>query len=327
MKKLILFVVKLALVVALATFAYRGFFYVLWEADWGPRAYDHAYQNAILKQYNALADSERENMTIIFGASYVPYGVDKVTMDSILEKDVQILGVEASFSTTHLMDILYETVKPGDTVCYMLGCSNEPSRIKDDFPVMSIALESDKEKLKTFWSQNRHSLKDYKNIITWRKVYSLTVAPAVEVVRKQLSDKEQIYDIASFDENGNMMVEREGTVFDTSFLMGENFTMDLVPEKTIEEFNEFSNWCAEHDVKFYVVYGPYIDETINSSEEEIQAFHKELEELLDAEILLTPEKSFMPIQYFYNHQYHLNSEGARIYSEMIAEAIKEMESK
>ena len=75
-KGFIKFILKLSLIVAVAFGIYWALFWFLWIYKDGPRVYDQSYQHALLLQYNALEDEKRDNELIVFGASYVPFGID-----------------------------------------------------------------------------------------------------------------------------------------------------------------------------------------------------------------------------------------------------------
>ncbi len=323
-KKFILFAIKAALLITAATFGYKGFFHVMWEADWGPDAFDGAYQHALLRQYNAL-EAEREPEVIIYGASYVPFGIDGETMKASLGQEVQILGVEASFTVTSLNDFLKNSAIPGDTIVYMLGSANIPYEgPNSDFITMSIALESDKEKLFRYWERKDWDMEHMRNILLWRKLYTMIASKPVEVVRKGLSDKEQVYDIASFDERGMMTVLREGTLIPTEITPYDTLQFDDINLQAMDELNEFKMWCDENNISFYICYSPMIEGSLITSEEGIAKYHEDVVSYMDCEVLGRPEDYFLPIEDFYNHIYHLNTNGARAYSQILADKLLEI---
>ncbi|MDE6688197.1 MAG: hypothetical protein K2K17_12865, partial [Lachnospiraceae bacterium] len=190
MKKFGLFILKFIVVLGLAYGAYYALFWFLWQSEICPDAYDHAYQKALLLQYQALAEEDRDPEVIVFGSSYVPFGIDVTVMEEELDRPVQILGIEAGIGIPVLVDILYETAKPGDTIIYMLGKSNW---YNEDFMVISAALESDKERLTHYWSLREGTLDSYRNKMIWRKLYALFAGDLVEMVRSGISSNEQVY--------------------------------------------------------------------------------------------------------------------------------------
>ena len=318
-KQFIIFVLKFVLFILLATAAYRLLFWFPWKSEAGPDAYDSSYQRAMLRQIYALEDPDRDPEVIIFGSSYVPYGIDTKTIEDTLGDgtEVQILGIEAAIGIPYLIDILKENAKPGDTVVYILGESNPT-----ETSIMSIsaALEPDKEKLLAYWDE-QDSVPD--TYLTWRKLYALTVATPLEMVRSRLSDKKQVYEIGSFDEKGNMTVERVGTEISPNTGRDTAIDFDELKNESFDALNDFKHYCDENDITFVITYSPTVEESWKEDEEMFRTFDQKVEDYMEADVLGGFEDFFLPAEYFYNHPLHLNSEGARIYSARVAEKIKE----
>ena len=323
LKKFLTFILKFILVLGLTYGAYHLLFWFLWVADFGPDAYDGSYQRALLWQYEALAEEDREPEVIVFGSSYVPFGIDAETMSGILGQNVQTLGVEASLGIPVLVDILYDTAKPGDTIVYMLGKSNWS---QEDFFVISCALEENKELLQQYWDSRPGVLEGQRNKMLWRKLYTLLVGDLIETIRSAISDKKQVYSIDSFDVSGNMVGLREGTLISTDVGPSDTLCFEDMELETMDLLNEFSLWCEENDITFVIAYSMYIDGSLMETEEDLALYHRQMTDYMNADILGIPEDYFLPVEYFYNHVAHLNTEGAKVYSEILAEELLEYQS-
>lgn len=319
MKKFILFVIKFIAVLGITYGAYHTLFWFLWQSEFCPDAYEDAYQKALLLQYQALQEHQ-EPEVIVFGSSYVPFGIDTAVMENELGCPVQTLGVEASIGIPFLVDILYDTAKAGDTIVYMLGKSNWSN---EDFMVISAALESDKELLAGYWTGKEGTLENYRNKLIWRKLYALILADAVEAVRTGISEKERVYSIDSFDERGNMTVLREGNLIGTDVSPIETLCFEDMELETMDLLNEFADWCEEQGITFVIAYGMYIEGSLIETEEELVEYHRQMTDYMKADILGIPQDYFLPVEYFYNHTAHLNSEGAREYSMILSEKLQE----
>ena len=319
-KSFIIFIIRVCLIGAVTYGAYWLLFWFLWISDACPNAYDNAYQHALLLQYNALEDSARENEVIVFGASYVPFGVDIQTMEEETGMPVQTLGVEADMGTRELIDILRKTAKKGDVICYILGMSNS---YYEEYTTISCAFESDKDKLLEYFDNRKTAQKYYRDTMIWRKMYAFIMGNAVEKVRSKISTKDQIYSLSSFDEKGNMNIIREGTTIDLESVPKEHLNFEDVDHMNMDVVNDFAKWCNENEITFVIGYGMLMDNAVESSEEEIKKYHNDATEYMDADILLTPSDYFMSGEYFYNHAYHLNTAGAKEYSHILGGAIKE----
>ena len=323
MKKFLTFILKFILVLGLTYGAYHLLFWFLWVTDFGPDAYDGSYQRALLWQYEALAEEDREPEVIVFGSSYVPFGIDAETMSGILGQNVQTLGVEASLGIPVLVDILYDTAKPGDTIVYMLGKSNWS---QEDFFVISCALEENKELLQQYWDSRPGVLEGQRNKMLWRKLYTLLVGDLIETIRSAISDKEQVYSIDSFDVSGNMVGLREGTLISTDVGPSDTLCFEDMELETMDMLNEFSLWCEENDITFVIAYSMTIEGSLVETEEDLALYHRQMTDYMNADILGIPEDYILPVEYFYNHVAHLNTEGAKVYSEILAEELLEYQS-
>ncbi|MDE6713261.1 MAG: hypothetical protein K2K20_05940 [Lachnospiraceae bacterium] len=322
MKKFAIFILKFIFVLGLAYGAYYALFWFLWQSEICPDAYDHAYQKALLLQYQALAEEGRDSEVIVFGSSYVPFGIDVSVMEEELDRPVQILGIEAGIGIPVLVDILYETAKPGDTIVYMLGKSNW---YNEDFMVISAALESDKERLAHYWDLREGTLDVYRNKMIWRKLYALFAGDLVEMIRSGISNNEQVYSLDSFDERGNMIVLREGNLIGTEVSPTDTLCFEDMELETMDLLNEFALWCEEQNITFVIAYSMTIDGSLIETEEELAQYHQQMTDYMNADILGIPQDYFLPIDFFYNHTAHLNSEGAAVYSGILSEKLMEYE--
>ncbi|MBR5420976.1 MAG: hypothetical protein IK115_07515 [Lachnospiraceae bacterium] len=315
-KGLLKLLIRGALLALLCYLGHCLLFDLLWLEPDAPIAYDISYEKGLLKQVHAL-QSKREDNVIIFGASYVSFGIDAAEMESILGQPVQTLGVEASMGIPVLIDLLKKTAQPGDTVIYMLGEANSSA---ENSIAICAALESDKELLYSYIA-SRDGLKDKRSNLIWRKLYALTIGKPVIRMEALLSKKKQVYSIDSFDERGNMVVDRPGPL-DTLVIPFEKLDMEDIELETMDKLNLFIDWCGANEVNFVVAYAPFMEESLDNSSEELDAFHEEISAYLHADFIDKPQDTLLPADRFYNHPSHLNSVGAKEYSHDLAERLK-----
>ncbi len=313
------FIIKL-LGVCLASYAlYTLLFWFLWEWEKGPDAYDDSYDRAFLRQIKAIKDKERDPEIIVFGSSCVAFAIDTQTLSEKTGMNAQILGVEASIGDDFLAGRLKKYAKKGDVLVYILGKASDRAA---DFITVSVAYEADKELLKEYWNEEKSGLKFYRRKLIWRKLYSMSVAGLVENVRSHLSNREQIYTISSFDEKGNMIAERTGNLMGDELNPDDTIVFEDLDADKLEGFNNFYAWCKENDIELYIAYQPYMEGSYTTTEEGLKEFDEKVDKLMDAPVLLSQKDYILPYGYFYNHPYHLNTEGAVVYSEILGEALK-----
>ena len=311
--------VKALLVFALCFILKQVLFDVLWLDPDFPNAYDRSFEHALMLQAKALS-AERDSEVIVFGASYVPFSIDNAEMESVLGQKTQILGVEASMGIPVLIDLLYDSARPGDTIVYMLGTANHSM---EDTVAICAALESDKEMLMSY-IQKRDGLKDSRSNLIWRKLYTLTLGKPVIWAESKLAKKKQVYSIDSFDENGNMIIDRPEPLpamagFTEAY---ESIEMDDVDLKTVDQLNEFSEWCKKNDITFVIAYAPFMDVIIINTEEQLNEFQDEVTSALHVDFINRLQDTIMPRDCFYNHPSHLTTPYAKVYSHDLAVALK-----
>lgn len=86
--------------------------------------------------------------------------------------------------------------------------------------------------------------------------------------------------------------------------------------------NEFDAFCKERGAVFCLTYPTILDEAVENSEEELEAFDSWLREQVSAPVITDIRHTLMPKEEIYNGVMHCNTLGAVHYSSMLAEDIK-----
>lgn len=313
-----LFIIKMLLIIAFITGAFKLTFWFLWEYDNGPMAYDKSYQHALYLQNKQISNPDRDNEIIFFGSSTCAFGIDVDAVKEITGKDAQIFAIETAVAPDFLTWQLMRTAKAGDTVCYIF---DKDTGAKADFITICCAFEEDKEFLKEYFNKDGYSYSLHKTTLIWRKLYALTAGPLVEKVRTKISSKDQVYSLSSFDENGNMNLNRDVCLIDKNVDSVMTLDIDELDPKLIKVLNEFNSYCKENDINFVIAFnmnpiGIYIED-----DEEMNDYYNELQKLIDAPIITKVQDGLLPVDDFFNSHYHLNSNGAKEYSSRIARAM------
>lgn len=317
-KKFILFVIKVTLVLLCAYYAYQGLFWYLWIYKDGPRAYDKAYQHALYLQYEQIKNPDRDNEIIFFGSSTCAFGIDVDTVKDITGENAQIFGIESAISPKFLMKQLKEIAKPGDTIVCIFDGGDDSS---EDFITTCCAFEDNKEFLSEYMKRNSYDFDIHKPTLIWRKIYALSGSKLVESVRSKLSEKDQVYKLSSFDENGNMKPEKDACFVSDNVDPSVLFTMDDNTDDLITMFNEFDAWCKDNNIRFVIAYNMHPEGSIINDEASLLEYHEAMTKAFTAEIITTPLDGVLPVNNFFNSYFHLNNDGAREYSKRIAEKL------
>lgn len=316
--KFLKFIIKVAIVFLGAFGVYNILFWFLWEYDDGPNAYDEAYQRALLYQFEALGEEDRNPQVVVVGSSYVPFAIDSKVLSEITQMETQTLGIEASVGDIFLLEELKKNAVKGDIIVFVLG---KASHLDDDFMTVSVALEGNRKLLREYWSDKSYFVNYFKSKLTWRKLYSLSMGKIVEGVRSKISTKEQAYSLASFDAKGNMISERDGNLLGGVPYNSDIISFDDLSLEKLDYINEYYQWCLDNEITLLISYQPYIDESCVNTAGEIEEFDKLVKEYIAAPVLLSQKDYMFPFEYFYNHIYHMNSKGAAEYSTILGNAV------
>lgn len=139
--------------------------------------------------------------------------------------------------------------------------------------------------------------------------------------------KTGVYSTEAFDINGNMTFERSECVlpeeiskdYDDIWINGQS----NISEESKEYINEFVDYANSKGAEVLYTFPSIIDERFHASEEEINFYENEIDEELKAIRISKIKDYIFKRQYMYDTVFHLNSEGANIRSERLANDILE----
>ena len=120
-----------------------------------------------------------------------------------------------------------------------------------------------------------------------------------------------------------MTALREGTQISTDVSASDHLTFEDMDLETMDQLNELATWCKDNDINFVIAYSMNIDGSVDATDEELLEYDRQMREYMKADILLTPQDYFLPVEDFFNHEAHLNTEGAIEYSTILANALND----
>ena len=132
-----------------------------------------------------------------------------------------------------------------------------------------------------------------------------------------------IYD--TYNQYGDYTLSRPGAVEDKMLMyFRADYTVKAFPEELVESLNRVHRELQEKGVRVFFAYAPrnWSSLTEGSTKEARQALAAYLEEKLAVPVLFDMEESLYPGTLFYLIDSHLCDEGARLYTQMVAQALK-----
>ena len=131
----------------------------------------------------------------------------------------------------------------------------------------------------------------------------------------------------TYNQYGDYMLSRPGALEDKMLMyFRADYTVEAFPEKLVESLNRVYRELEEQGVRVFFAYAPrnWSSLTEGSTKEARQALAAYLEEKLAGPVLFDMEESLYPGTLFYLIDSHLCDEGARLYTQMVAQALKKI---
>ena len=120
-----------------------------------------------------------------------------------------------------------------------------------------------------------------------------------------------------------MTVQRIGTQISTDVSPEDTIRYEDLEEETMAALNDFSKWCRENDVEFVIAYSPTVEGSWVEDTLMFKTFNNNVESYMDAPVIGKFQDYELPVEEFYNHPLHLNSDGAVKYSTILATKLKD----
>ncbi len=277
--------------------------------------FEDSYGYCIQRKFRQLAGRD-EPAIVIVGDSGAAFGIDNELLSELCGYPVVNLGLQGSMGTKMLVNMVLENSVPGDIVVYAANDANwvepekgtERSRVAE---VIEIALDG--------WPEGYR----YMALDAWDECVTAFPAYACKKFDNFFAGEDRVtatgaYAITSFDETGNMILERkEWTLqetFDESWIC--SLERDKISDVCIEQVNAFGEALEKREAFFVVSYGPLLDTCIESTD--LDAFEQGLSERLEFDVISEIEDYIYPIDLMYNSPLHCNERGSEMRTRSLA---------
>lgn len=289
-----------------------------------PPLYEDSYQRVIVRQYDSLKETEGPRV-IVLGSSYITFSTDTAVMEEILSMPCQTFGCHAGMGVRYFFDLVKDFIGEGDIVVYPVW-EADINYYGTELIMTGIEGRADLL-LRMPAGAVKGVLTGSRDIIT-KKIYEPLRDTLFAGVLDQVSDSaDAIYNISSFDENGTMTALRTECLIDDPVPEEQKVRYDQAdyPAEYISFLNEFDAYCRERGASFYLTYPTILDEGLDNSEEELEAFDTWLKSQVTAPVITDIRDTILPREEMYNAVMHANTYGAERYSRMLAEDIRGQE--
>lgn len=285
-----------------------------------PPLYEDSYQSVVVRQYDSLRKIQ-EPKVIVLGTSYVTFSVDADLLEQKLKMPCQVFGCHLGMGTRYFFDMSKKWIGEGDIVVYPVWEADM------DYYGTELILTGIEGRVDLLLSLPpgavKGALAGSREIIT-KKLYE-PLRQKLFPAEKQKADSgvDPIYTIDSFDEKGTMKALR--TACWTGSVPAEQkkrYDKEAYPQEYIDFLNEFDAFCKERGAVFCLTYPTILDEAVENSAEELDAFDSWFREQVTAPVITDIKDTLMPKEEIYNGVMHCNTPGAEHYSGMLAEDLE-----
>jgi len=277
-----------------------------------PKSFKDSYQSMLLCQYDHYRSITTPGKILVIGGSSVAFGIDLDVMEAKTGCSCTEFGVHLGTGYSFLMEASKCNLHSGDIV--VIEFFNHSI---DDFdPELILSGIGDRLDMYRFFLPVYITkvAADYPRYIAKRYFYNL------------FTYQDNGYDDLNFDARGCMTIQRDeknAPNIDEFTKGNEPFSYpDDLAEDFIEYLSDYVDYCQSLGVKVFFTYPPYMKENWDWNGIDFKRYDEEFASKLPAPLITSLEDAIYSKEYIWGFPFHLNTEGAKIRSERLAEALK-----
>ncbi len=266
----------------------------------GPQGEDSFFAELKYK-YERLKSTDSPKVVLI-GGSNLAFGINSKLLEEYLGMPVVNFGLYAALGTKPMLDLAKGEIKKGDIVVICPELDSQTYSLYYGGRYMLTAIDGT-DLLTHVGISNFPTLLASLPEFASSKVYNL---------RNNIEPKsEGIYSLSSFDEYGDIRVEREyNTRPDYGASSPINLSESLVTEEFTDYLNDYAKSLERRGAKVWFSFPPMNEAAISVSDEEKAGFYKKLGESLDFPVISGLDDYILDREFFYDTNFHLTTKGA-----------------
>ncbi len=277
-----------------------------------PKMYKETYYEELSNMHTRIKETKNRKIVII-GGSNVAFGID-VTQ---LEKDlpgytVCPFGLYAAVGTSAMLSLSEKYINEGDIVVLAIEPSSDTFSSYFGANAFLKCAESDKSLLTDLSQKQKEAVVGS---------YYDYLCERLAIKKSGIFPKaERVYSASSFDENCNMTFLRAGNNMALGFDSGAlvDFSKVKVEKALADQINEYIKNAAKKGANVYISFSPVNREAVVGDDSGIELFYDEISSKLDAKIISNPNNYIYDSCWFYDNNFHLNTDGAKIRSHQLS---------
>ncbi len=280
-----------------------------------PNVYSDTYYGEMKDKIDLLKDKSNKRI-ILIGGSSVPFSVDSHYLKQYLPDYNPIdFGLYASLGTNMMLDIVSKYIRTDDIIIITPEISNQTLSMYYNGNEALKALENNKDLLFNLSNKLSQSILGAIPAFNGEKMSYIS--------KNNIPHPEDIYSHDSFNEYGDIKVNREGNILlgGVDYNNMINLDTSIIDKNFIKYLNSFNDKCLKKSVKCYFRFSPMNDASI-INKNNLENLYNYLDESLHFEIMGDPYNAVLEKEYFYDTNYHLNTSGVVKWSKQLIKDIK-----
>ena len=288
-----------------------------------PSQYDETYYGELKYMFERLKTTQGKKIVLI-GNSALAFGVRTDLMQAEFpDYTVVNFGLYGVLGTKFMLDLSKVNISEGDVIIVMPELVEQSASLYFSATDVWRAADSDYSMLGYIAGDNRTYMVGAFPSYVGEKFRYCTGGSKPQV--------SGVYAASSFcDENGNevgyMTYDRPYNVMAGGYdpTNTVRYGVDAVDNRFIAYLNDYAKYVRTKNANVYFGFTPVNVLAVGSDNVESlsEIAYAYFNEKLDFPVVGYPEKYFLDYEWFYDNNFHMNSSGAYVYTDLLAEDIK-----
>lgn len=264
-----------------------------------PAQFGMSYQHALSLQYDAMRKIPSKKI-VIMGDSSVPFSLNTSLMTKMLKMPVQTLGIHSGTGLEYILALSQSSVHKGDIMVLELVPSNDDSCSPS---IVLTAIENNFSMYQAFTE------KDWKKVIAYYPSYLIKKVKYFFQIQDQQSPA---YSEKSFNQDGNYDYYLGKCILPKKLTSSEEteFSKRDYNNEFVSYLNKYDAFCKQKGATFLITFPPFLNESLVSSQSNINDLQNYLSRRLHAPIITKIGDRELSRLYIYNNVSHCNTAGA-----------------
>lgn len=281
----------------------------------GDATFDDTYQSVIQRKYAKLASVEGPKIVIV-GGSNAGFGIDAELMEESLGIPVVNMGLHAGFGQLFNTEIAKSHIREGDILilAYEYGLSSASFEKLGDIDLIMEGIDNRLELYREIPIKNAPEI--FSNLFTYAKN------------KAQKSKKEVgVYASASFDDRGNMTLERNGFIIkdyeNNIDVYGKFIGKSLLPpDDDFAYLQKLKKDMEKRGASIYFTSPVLLADAYDGTEQDMLQYAADMEAITGIPFISNPFNYVFPREYMFDTVYHCNEMGEQKRTELLIQDIR-----